>query len=93
MNANTKKQKTKQRFTVQELVQRISEYLAKAMKIGLQDIAIDVEFSQLDFDSALALKMTADLEDLLGRPLSPTLAYNYPTIEKLAAHLAEGSDS
>jgi acyl carrier protein len=38
----------------------------------------------------MALTMVAELEDKLNRKLSPTLSYNYPTIEQLAAYLADG---
>ncbi len=35
-----------------------------------------------------AVSLSGDLEDYLSRRLSPTLLYQYPTINKLAEHLA-----
>ena len=64
------------------------DFFAREMKMNRNDIAVDVEFSEYDFDSALAYSMVSELEDLLDRKLSPTLAYNYPTIEALANCLA-----
>lgn len=41
--------------------------------------------------SLLALELRNRLERALGRPLSATLAWNYPTVTKLAGHLS-GND-
>ncbi|MEV4391049.1 SDR family NAD(P)-dependent oxidoreductase [Nonomuraea sp. NPDC049607] len=35
-----------------------------------------------------AIMITGELRDLLDRPVSPTLAYDHPTVEALARHLA-----
>jgi len=45
--------------------------------------------------SIQAVALAGELEDWLGRPLPPTLAYEYPTIEELSRHLAgaDGSTS
>jgi polyketide synthase 13 len=32
--------------------------------------------------------MSGELEDLLGRPVDPTVIYDHPTINALAAHFA-----
>ena len=39
-----------------------------------------------------AVKMSGELEELIGRPLSPTLAYDYPNILTLSHFLAEDTD-
>ncbi len=84
------KTKVKQNVTEEGLRLWMANYLAEEMKIDPSEIAVDVELSQYDFDSVLAMSITAELEDILGRKLSPTLAYNYPTIEQLTAHLVQG---
>ena len=76
--------------TKEEIELWIVQYLAKTMKIDPDNVPVDEDFSQLNVDSSLALSMTADLEDFVGRRLSASLAYNYPTIEKLAERLAKG---
>jgi acyl carrier protein len=42
-------------------------------------------------DSMQAMHLSGDLADWLGQQLSPTVVWDYPTIELLASHLA-GSD-
>ena len=42
----------------------------------------------MGLSSLMAMELRNRLEAALGRPLSATLAWNYPTIEALVAHLA-----
>lgn len=81
-----KKQAAKQ-LSADELEQWMVKFVATKLKISPQEIATDQEFSNMAFDSAMAMELTADLEDLLGRRISPTLVYNFSTIEQLAQHL------
>lgn len=52
-------------------------------------------FSSYGLDSRTAVSLSGDLERWLGRRLSPTLVWDYPTIEAIAEHLgaAVGSTS
>jgi acyl carrier protein len=50
----------------------------------------DLEFFDYGLDSLHAVDLSGHLEELLGRPLSPSLAWEFPTISGLAAHLAAG---
>ena len=45
------------------------------------------KFGSIGVDSLLALEIRTRLETALERPLTATLAWNYPTIESLSAHL------
>lgn len=65
------------------MVSNLSELLA----VAPEEIDVNQPFSRLGLDSAAAVGLIGDLEQLLGRPLSPTLAYDYPTISVLAQHL------
>jgi acyl carrier protein len=52
-------------------------------------VASDVEFADLGLGSRQAIMITGDLEEFLGREeLDPSLLWDYPTIDKLARHLA-----
>jgi acyl transferase domain-containing protein/acyl-CoA synthetase (AMP-forming)/AMP-acid ligase II/acyl carrier protein len=63
-----------------------------AQQLGLSPAKIDTSlpFAYYGLDSVHAIRLTAALEGWLGRELSPTLAYEYPTINELAEHLAKG---
>jgi acyl carrier protein len=57
------------------------------LRISPDDIDVHQPLSNLGLDSRNAIALSGALEKLLGRELSPTLAWDYPTIEALAAHL------
>lgn len=64
-------------------------YLVGSLNVGRESIDPQAPFDELGLDSAAAIALTGELEDWLGRKLSPTLAYEYPSIGELAQHLAE----
>jgi acyl-CoA synthetase (AMP-forming)/AMP-acid ligase II/acyl carrier protein len=53
------------------------------------DIEVDLPFSDFGLDSLQAQELIGELEQWLGRRLSPVLIWNYPSIEALAVRLAE----
>jgi acyl-CoA synthetase (AMP-forming)/AMP-acid ligase II/alkylation response protein AidB-like acyl-CoA dehydrogenase/acyl carrier protein len=72
---------------------RLIEWLSR--ELGLKDEAIDIRkpFSYYGVDSITGTALVADIQNWIGRPLSPTLVWVYPTIEKLALHLAGADDT
>jgi acyl carrier protein len=44
-------------------------------------------FADLGLDSLMAVELKQLLEDRFGQPLSATVVFNYPTVEKLAGYL------
>ncbi len=62
-----------------------------AQRLGASPDEIDLEepFASYGLDSVQAVRLSAELEDWLGLKLPPTLAYDYPTIARLARYLAE----
>ncbi len=62
-----------------------------SQELGLSPTEIDTSlpFAHYGLDSVHAIRLTAALEAWLQRELSPTLAYEYPTIDLLSKHLAE----
>ncbi len=66
-------------------------YLVREFGVDPKEVDTAAPFDDLGLDSAAAVTLTGDLEDWLGRPLSPELAYEHPTIEALAAYLARGA--
>ncbi|NOZ56398.1 MAG: AMP-binding protein, partial [Calditrichaeota bacterium] len=64
------------------------EQLSKRLKVPIKQIDKREPFARYGLDSVQAIGLAGDLEAWLGRPLSPTLAYDYPNIDALAAYLA-----
>lgn len=67
------------------LATKLSEYLG----LLVEEIDVSQPFADYGLSSKDAVMLSADLEDWLERRCSPTLAWEYPTIEALARHLAE----
>jgi acyl transferase domain-containing protein/acyl-CoA synthetase (AMP-forming)/AMP-acid ligase II/acyl carrier protein len=62
-----------------------------AHQLGMPATRIDPRkpFASFGLGSLQAVSLAGDLQDWLGRPTSPTLVYQFPTIDALAQHLAE----
>jgi acyl transferase domain-containing protein/acyl carrier protein len=63
---------------------RIAGTLARAP----EDVPDDEPLERFGMSSREAVALSGDLEEWLGVEVSPTLAWEYPTIEKIAAHLS-----
>ena len=63
-----------------------------AGKAKLDEAVIDRNklFTDFGLDSLLAVNLSGALEQLIARPLSPSIAWEYPTLAELAAYLAAG---
>ncbi|MFO1432708.1 MAG: beta-ketoacyl synthase N-terminal-like domain-containing protein [Candidatus Competibacteraceae bacterium] len=59
------------------------------LKIAPDQINVRDPLAHYGLDSSTAVILSGDLETWLGRRLSPTLAYDYPSIQALAEYLAE----
>ncbi len=66
----------------------IQQYLAEKLGVAPEAIHPSERFRKLGVDSLTATSMLAALGSHLGRPLSPTLAWQFPTPSDLARHLA-----
>ena len=79
-------------FSCEEIQDWLISYLAIELKIDPQEIDPAIPFERYGLDSVVAVSLTGELEDRLGRQLKPTLPYDYPTIEALAEYLAHGEN-
>ncbi|MCB0208344.1 MAG: PfaD family polyunsaturated fatty acid/polyketide biosynthesis protein [Anaerolineae bacterium] len=77
---------------VEEIQDWLVEHLADRLKVSIDEIDIREPFSSYDLSSAQVLVLAGKLEEWLECQLSPTLLWNYPTIEALADRLAEETD-
>ena len=54
--------------------------LAENLEIDPSEMEINEPFVSFGLDSAQAVGLAGDLEEWLGKKLSPTLVWDYPTI-------------
>ncbi|HEX4961509.1 MAG TPA: thioester reductase domain-containing protein [Thermoanaerobaculia bacterium] len=73
-------------FSGADLERRIWEWLSESL--GLPEAPLrDVPFRELGLDSAATVGLSGRIAEALGRPLSPRLLFDYPTLGALVAHL------
>lgn len=68
----------------------LASYIAGQLGVEASTIPLGEHFVNLGLSSREAISMIVDLETFIGRPIDPGLAWEYPTIRELAAHLVEG---
>ncbi|MEU3252593.1 SDR family NAD(P)-dependent oxidoreductase [Streptomyces sp. NPDC006997] len=76
--------------TAVEIEGWLREALADAVSSRAQDIDPALPFASYGLQSVQMVTMAGDLERHLGRPVDATAAWQHPTVEKLARHLAGG---
>ena len=61
-----------------------------ASVVNMDPSSIDVRqtFDNYGLDSLQAVSLSGDLETWLNREISPTVVWDYPTVEQLAQHLS-----
>jgi acyl carrier protein len=79
---------TNQRGVLERLVR---ESVARVLKIQITRLDPRKPFGNMGLNSLLAMELRNRLEIALDRPLSATLAWNYPTIDILVDYLAGNS--
>ena len=69
------------------------EKIARRLNVQAKDIDVHAAIDRYGLDSLEAVNIISDLERWLGRELSPTLIYNYPSIQALSDYLSSQSGS
>ena len=67
----------------------LTTQLAEQLGIACEHIDSRIAITEYGLDSITGVSLAGDLEEWLQLQLSPTLLWDYPTIELLAQHLAE----
>lgn len=70
----------------------LKQHLAAATGVRVAEIDSNRPFAEYGLDSQLAVRLSAELEDYLGRPVPATIAYDYPTIASLVRHLSTSGE-
>ena len=80
-------------WTEPELTDWLVNRIAEATDATPNDIELDRPFTDFGLDSRTAVALSSELEQILGRELSPTLIWDYPTIQAVTRYLlsTEGS--
>ena len=68
----------------------IANWTARKLKVPVDSIARDRPLIEYGMDSLMAVNLSGRLEDLLGRPISSSIVWEYPTLAGLADYLAAG---
>jgi acyl transferase domain-containing protein/acyl carrier protein len=69
----------------------IVAHLSVELEVEAASIDVHRPFAHFGLDSVLAVTLAGELGVWLGRPVPPTLAWNFPSIAALARHLAGDS--
>jgi acyl carrier protein len=63
--------------------------VATALKTSVDEVDTNAPFASFGLDSLAAVELSSDLGDWLGERISPTVVWDYPTIEDLSRHLGK----
>jgi acyl carrier protein len=73
--------------SAEELTAWMSEWIARKLRAPAGSVGPESDFTELGLDSLVAVELSGKLEELLGRPIDPSVAWDYPTVGALAAAL------
>lgn len=79
--------------TASEIQSWLITQLAGLLQVAPEDIDPQATFDSLGLASRDVVTLSGDLEEWLGRRVSPTIAYEYPSIARLAQHLSRDGAS
>ena len=72
------------------LISWLVDRIAHELRVAPETIGLDEAFFNIGLNSLQTLIISQELSEFVGdKELSPSLFWDYPTIHKLAAHLAE----
>ena len=63
--------------------------IAAKLLMPAEEVPTDQPLTRLGIDSTEAVVVSGELQELLGKRVPPTVVWDHPTIDALAAHLAD----
>ncbi|HXL36644.1 MAG TPA: type I polyketide synthase, partial [Ktedonobacteraceae bacterium] len=79
-----------QEYTVEAIQAWLTVKLAEYLQVEVSDVDIREPFANYGLESVDAVGLSGELEEWVGRELTPTLLYDYPSIESLSKYLVAG---
>jgi acyl carrier protein len=84
--------RARERLTEDELRRWIREWVAAALGTDAASVEEQASsFADLGLDSMQMTSLSGDLEEVMDRDLSPTIAWDYPSVERLTCYLTRGT--
>lgn len=74
--------------TPEAILEFVLERVALSLGTPIEKLDPREPFASFGLDSLAAVTLAADLEKYLGRPVPPTVVWDYSTPQLLAAHLS-----
>ncbi|MGM9515896.1 acyl carrier protein [Roseateles sp. DB2] len=74
-------------LTHDEIVQWCRQHIATLLDFPIERIPVDAEFDTFGLDSAAAVSLVVELEEWMGTEVSPSLLFEFPTIQLMAAEI------
>ena len=74
-------------ISVKTLLEKLTQLAATLVKMNPEKIISHVELGDYGFDSILYTQFCNEINGFYGLDITPTLFFNYPTLDELAAHL------
>ncbi len=63
--------------------------IAELLSVDARDLSVDKPLADYGLSSMTGVILSGNIEEWLNVQLDPAVAWDYPTIESLASHLAE----
>ncbi|MEM9586364.1 MAG: AMP-binding protein, partial [Planctomycetota bacterium] len=67
----------------------LAEWLIARAGVPPAEVALEKPFADFGLDSMTAVELSGEMEDWSGVELNPVIAWNYPTIERMSAFIAD----
>lgn len=93
MNASENEKEIASSFSNQQIRTWLYNWIEKTSGIPTHMINPKESFLNFGLDSLLSVQLSSDLMNLTGREFSPALAFDYPTIDKLAMFVSNEPDT
>lgn len=79
--------------THDQIVDWCRQHIAALLDFPIERVPVDAEFDSFGLDSAAAVSLVVDLEEWLGTEVSPSLLFEFPTIQAVAGEIIRQRDA